>query len=69
MEKAIYKIDDVVEFDYWDGEREKIPMSGKVVVVDRYGTFFNPDEPSYDVQLECGTWVKHIPQSVIKKKI
>lgn len=69
MEKAIYKIDDVVEFDYWDGECEKIPMSGKVVVVDRYGTFFNTDEPSYDVQLECGTWVKHIPQSVIKKKI
>lgn len=69
MEKAIYKIDDVLKFDYWDGECEKIPMSGKVVVVDRYGTFFNPDEPSYDVQLECGTWVKHIPQSAIKKKI
>lgn len=66
--KPMYKLDDVVEFMFWDYKRKDVPMRGKVVVVDAYGTFFDNSEPYYDVQLEDGTWVKHIPQSVIINK-
>lgn len=63
--KPMYKLNDIVEFIFWDYKRKDVPMRGKVVVVDVHGTFFDNSEPYYDVELEDGTWVKHIPQSVI----
>lgn len=69
MIEATYKRGNMVEFIYTDMEGCEMRMTGEVVIVDAYGTFFNPDEPCYDARLNDGRWVKHIPQSAIQKKV
>ncbi|SCY80273.1 hypothetical protein SAMN02910292_02978 [Lachnospiraceae bacterium XBB2008] len=58
-----YKLDDIVSFEC-DGKT----LSGKVAIVDAYGTFGQNEEPSYDIMVEEGqpwTLYKHIRESWI----
>ena len=68
--KPVFKRDDVVGFYIKPyGEDKKIFCKGKVVIVDKYGTFEQNKEPSYDIMVEnfnnsgepC--LVKHIVES------
>lgn len=58
-----YKKGDVVKFEF--GEDEDI-LEGVIRIIDKYGTFEQNDEPSYDIyRLENNTLYKHIRQSSI----
>ena len=65
--KPKYKIDDEVGF-YLDDKYFK----GKVYIVDKWGTFEQNEEPSYDVMIEDfgkkgnSCLVKHVRESLIK---
>ena len=66
--KPLYKRDDIVSFDL-EGET----CTGKIYIVDAYGTVGQNEEPSYDVMVEnfrdsgnpC--LVKHIRESALRK--
>ena len=61
MESPKYKEGDKVTFSLYPANQE---LEGVVYIVDRYGTFFNPSEPSYDIFYEAdNTLYKHIAQS------
>lgn len=58
-----YKKGDVVKFEF--GENEDI-LEGEIRIVDKYGTFEQNEEPSYDIyRLENNTLYKHIKQSSV----
>lgn len=58
-----FKEEDYVKFSF-DGE-EKV---GKIVVVDRHGTFFDRSGVSYDIMSEPENMLyKHIPERVVGK--
>lgn len=58
-----YKKGDVVSFNFYDG---KPPLEGMVQIVDRYGTFEQSDEPSYDIyRFENNTLYKHVRESLV----
>ena len=61
-----FKVGDKVTFSLSD---EKV--SGEVAIVDAYGTWLIPDEPSYDIFKGDGderVLVKHVRESVIEKE-
>lgn len=63
--KAKYKKGDVVAFQCY-----KAIKKGTIVVVDARGTFFQQEEPSYDIEVTedpfgQNGWYKHIQQSWI----
>lgn len=59
--KPKFKRNDIVRF-----ECDGIVKQGYVYIVDAYGTFFQGDEPSYDVMIdEEKCLYKHIPESCI----
>lgn len=58
--KPKYKIDDVVSFKLKDEDREYI-LTGKVYVVDRYGTFFDDSDVSYDIMVDSGDYPMSYP--------
>lgn len=63
--KAKYKKGDVVAFQCF-----KEIKKGTIVVVDAHGTFFQQEEPSYDIEVTDDPfgqngWYKHIQQSWI----
>ena len=63
---AIYDYDDVVSFEIGGNI-----YTGKIAVVDRYGTFEQDEEPSYDIFVgDNGNEIlyKHIRQSWIVKE-
>ena len=58
-----YKKGDVVKFEF--GEDEDI-LEGEIRIIDKYGTFEQNEEPSYDIyRLENNTLYKHIRQSSV----
>ena len=60
-----YTCNDEVNF-WWDNGAEKIRMSGTIGIVDKYGTFSRPDEPSYDIYAIFEgkeSLFKHIPET------
>lgn len=58
-----YKLNDIVSFMCNDEKK-----TGKVYIVDRYGTFEQDEEPSYDVLVESDNCLyKHIRESWILK--
>ena len=65
--KPKFKIDDEVKFKF----NEKY-LAGKVYIVDRWGTFEQNEEPSYDVMVENfdqkgnACLVKHVRESLIE---
>lgn len=65
--KPKYKRNEVVSF-----EIEGLHRTGYIYVVDAYGTFFQVDEPSYDIMVEEGSGrclYKHIPESCVLEKV
>lgn len=69
--KPKYKIDDVVSFKLTHEDKEYV-MTGKVYIVDRYGTFFDDSDVSYDVMIDSGDYpiaypclFKHINETLI----
>ena len=61
MKKPDYNVDDLVTFDA-AGDKK----TGKVYIVDAYGTFEQNEEPSYDVMVEEENCLyKHIRESLI----
>ena len=58
-----YKYGEEVLFDI-DGRS----LKGRIYIVDAYGTFFQADEPSYDVMVEKEKCLyKHIPESWVQE--
>ena len=58
-----YNLNDVVSFEYYGNT-----LTGKIGVVDAYGSFGQNEEPSYDVIVEDGspwTLYKHVRVSWI----
>lgn len=65
MDEVKYKKGDIVLFRY--GQKIK---NGTIVIVDAQGTFFQQEEPSYDIEvtndlLDQNELYKHIQQSWI----
>lgn len=65
-----FKVNDKVKFRIIvNGFEEE--MEGTIGIVDAYGTFFQNEEPSYDIMVEGflggkeAMFVKHIPESDI----
>lgn len=58
-----YKVGDRVLF-YPDEERD---YAGTIVIVDAYGTFCNPTQVYYDIEMQNGSWYKHVPESLVEK--
>ena len=78
MEKTkelLYQYGEKVEFEIgpihdWNGNivKEKTNIIGVIEIIDRFGTFEQNEEPSYDVyNKEDNTLYKHIRQSEIIK--
>ena len=59
-----YKIGDKVHFEF-TVEDKKYSENGEVVVVDKYGTWFDDSDVSYDIELKDGSWWKHISEKYI----
>ena len=60
-----FEYGDVVKFDFrWNKDEELQKVTGYVFIVDAYGTFGQPDEPSYDIYSpEQNMLFKHIRES------
>ena len=59
-----YKAFDEVEFSFNEGEVHK----GTIWIVDKYGTFFDKSDVSYDIYVEEEYMIyKHIPENCITK--
>lgn len=59
-----FKIGDKVHFEF-TVEDKKYSEDGEVVVVDKYGTFEDNSDVSYDIRLKDGSWWKHISEKYI----
>ena len=59
-----YKIGDKVHFEF-TVEDKKYSEDGEVVVVDKYGTFEDDSDVSYDIRLEDDSWWKHINEKYV----
>ena len=59
-----YKIGDKVHFEFTI-EDKKYSENGEVVVVDKWGTFEDNSDVSYDIELEDGSWWKHISEKYV----
>jgi len=58
-----YRLGEFVKF-YFDNGKEKIEVYGQIEIIDRYGTFFQREEVSYDIKaVGGGDLYKHIPES------
>ena len=63
MDKVKFDYDDLVSFDI-DGKTK----TGKVYIIDRFGTFEQNEEPSYDIMVESENCLyKHIRQRFLRK--
>lgn len=62
MKQPSYKRGDTVVFE-WQDDLE----IGEVYIVDAYGTFESPGEPSYDIMVGEALY-KHVPESEIVGK-
>lgn len=64
--KPKYKENDKVEFTIYENEVHK----GVIYVVDKYGTFFDKSDVSYDIFVEEENMLyKHINEKYVKRKI
>ena len=63
--KPKYKENDKVEFTIYENEIRK----GTVWIVDKYGTFFDKSDVSYDIFVEEENMLyKHINEKYVKRK-
>ena len=64
--KPKYKENDKVEFTIYENDTR----IGVIYVVDKYGTFFDKSDVSYDIYVEEeNTLYKHINEKYVKRKI
>lgn len=62
-----YSRGDIITFDAKDRNGNELHVTGKIRVVDAYGTFFQDEEPSYDAYDEANEILyKHIRESWIQ---
>lgn len=59
-----FKICDKVHFEFTING-EKYSEDGEIVVVDKYGTWDDDSDVSYDIKLEDGSWWKHINEKYV----
>ena len=65
--KTFFTYGDLVQFDF-ESEGQVQKITGTVEIIDKYGTFEQNEEPSYDIyRKENNTLYKHIRQSELKK--
>ena len=70
MNKPKYKLGDVVEFIVNDKTQV-----GTIEIVDRFGTFGQSDQPSYDIMVDNwfgsgeAMFCKHVVESLVLNKI
>ena len=63
--KPKYKLNDTVEFKVFDEV-----LQGYIFIVDKYGTFDNPTDVSYDIMVESKNCLyKHVTEKLIIRKI
>jgi hypothetical protein len=63
---------DIVNFKYTDEHQNDITETGVICIIDRYGTFFQPDDVSYDIMIKRNgepVLCKHIPETIVLQKI
>lgn len=69
--KPKYKIGDVVQFTINTDERDNLVCTGTIEIIDKYGTFYQNSEVSYDVMVknfadtENPMFVKHIEEPLL----
>lgn len=68
MNKPLYEYGDKVEF-LFNGEGEL--LEGFIEIIDSYGTFFQREQPSYDICVPSrnNCLYKHVPESDIRRKL
>ena len=59
-----FKVGDKVHFEF-PVKGEKYFEDGEIVVVDKWGTWFDNSDVSYDIKLEDGSWWKHITEKYV----
>ena len=59
-----YKLGDKVHFEITTADKT-YSEDGEIVVVDKYGTFGDDSDVSYDIKLEDGNWWKHINEKYV----
>ena len=59
-----YKLGDKVHFEIITADKT-YSEDGEIVVVDKYGTFGDDSDVSYDIKLEDGNWWKHINEKYV----
>ena len=59
-----FKVGDKVHFEFIINNK-KYSEDGEIVVVDKYGTWFDSSDVSYDIKLEDGSWWKHISEKYV----
>lgn len=69
--KPIYKYEEEVKFKIHISDDEEVEKSGTIAIIDRYGTFEEPEDVSYDVMVteddgsKC--LYKHITEKLLYK--
>ena len=59
-----FNIGDKVHFEFTIND-ENYSEDGEVVIVDKFGTWDDDSDVSYDIKLEDGSWWKHINQKFV----
>lgn len=59
-----FKIGDKVHFEFTINDKT-YSEDGEIVIVDKYGTWFDGSDVSYDIRLEDGSWWKHITEKYV----
>lgn len=63
--KPKYKLNDTVEFKV----RDEI-LQGYIFIIDKYGTFDNPTDVSYDIMVESKNCLyKHVTEKLVIRKV
>ena len=63
--KPKYKLNDTVEFKVCDEI-----LQGYIFIIDKYGTFDNPTDVSYDIMVESKNCLyKHVTENLVIRKI
>ena len=62
-----FNIGDKVHFEFTIND-EKYSEDGEVVVVDKFGTWDDDSDVSYDIKLEDGSWYKHVNEKFVTSR-
>ena len=62
-----FNIGDKVHFEFIIND-DKYSEDGEIVVVDKYGTWDDDSDVSYDIKLEDGSWWKHINEKFVTSR-